>query len=87
MAGTPGDGYVSQKLTELGKAELLLSNNCSTIELCCHSYRPHLSPVLGLLWAGNHAKSGEVERVGGESKLEEPEELNKSRSRSHLGVP
>lgn len=68
MAGTLGDRYVSEKLTEHGKAEL--SNNCPTIELCCHSYRLHLSPVLGLLWGGNHAKSGEVEQEGGESKLE-----------------
>lgn len=66
MAGTLGDGCF-RETDKHEKAELLLSNNCSTIELCYHSYRLHL----GLLWTGNHAKSGEVEQMGGESKLEE----------------
>lgn len=43
--GTLGDRYVSEKLTEHGKAEL--SNNCSTIELYYHSYT---DSTLAQLW-------------------------------------
>lgn len=64
--GTLGDRYVSRKLTEHGKAEL--SNNCSTIELYYHSCT---DSTLVQLWDFCGQESGEVEQVGGESKLEE----------------
>lgn len=51
---------------EHGKAEL--SNNCSTIELYYHSYT---DSTLAQLWDFCGQESGEVEQVGGESKLEE----------------